>query len=41
LLADDAARGEIERAARVRMERDYSWDAIGDAQARLYETIVS
>ena len=36
LLADDARRAEIERAARIRVERDFSWDHIARRQSELY-----
>jgi GT2 family glycosyltransferase/glycosyltransferase involved in cell wall biosynthesis len=39
LLSDGAARARMERAARARVERDYSWDAIGAAQAALYREL--
>jgi GT2 family glycosyltransferase/glycosyltransferase involved in cell wall biosynthesis len=39
LLADSGARSSIERAARARVERDYSWDAIAAAQAAMYRDL--
>jgi GT2 family glycosyltransferase/glycosyltransferase involved in cell wall biosynthesis len=41
LLDFPAARLRIERAARARVERDYSWDAIAQAQAALYRELSS
>lgn len=40
LLCDPAARTRIERFARARVERDYSWDAIGDAQSAWYREMM-
>jgi glycosyltransferase involved in cell wall biosynthesis len=39
LLSDAAARSRLEHAARARVERDYSWDAIAAAQAALYREL--
>ncbi|MCU1234952.1 MAG: glycosyl transferase, family 2 [Candidatus Solibacter sp.] len=39
LLSNEKARAAIELAARARVERDYSWDAISDAQAALYREL--
>ena len=36
LLADPAARGQIEAAARSRVEREFGWDTIATQQQRLY-----
>ena len=40
LLADPADRARIEAAARARVERDYSWDAIARAQSALYRELL-
>jgi glycosyltransferase involved in cell wall biosynthesis len=40
LLAAPADRARIETAARVRVERDYSWDTIGRAQSALYRELL-
>ena len=40
LLAAPADRAHIEAAARARVERDYSWDAIARAQSRLYRELL-
>jgi len=39
LLADPAARVEMERHARATVERDYSWDTIAARQAELYREL--
>jgi glycosyltransferase involved in cell wall biosynthesis len=39
LLSDVAARARIEVAARARVERDFSWDAIAAAQAAMYREL--
>ncbi len=39
LLASPADRARIETAARARVERDYSWDAIARAQSALYREL--
>jgi glycosyltransferase involved in cell wall biosynthesis len=36
LLADPAVRSQIERRARTRVEREFSWDAIAATQSTLY-----
>ena len=41
LLAAPADRARIETAARARVERDYSWDAIARAQSALYRELLS
>ncbi|MGD0774255.1 MAG: glycosyltransferase [Candidatus Solibacter sp.] len=41
LLASPAERARIEAAARARVERDYSWDAIARAQSALYRELLS
>jgi GT2 family glycosyltransferase/glycosyltransferase involved in cell wall biosynthesis len=40
LLAAPAERARIEAAARARVERDYSWDAIAGAQSALYRQLL-
>jgi glycosyltransferase involved in cell wall biosynthesis len=40
LLAAPADRARIETAARSRVERDYSWDAIARAQSALYRELL-
>jgi GT2 family glycosyltransferase/glycosyltransferase involved in cell wall biosynthesis len=40
LLSDDAARAAIERSARTRVERTYSWDAVALAQSALYRSLL-
>ncbi len=39
LLSDAAARARIEVAARARVERDFSWDAIAAAQGTMYREL--
>jgi glycosyltransferase involved in cell wall biosynthesis len=39
LLSDVAARARIEVAARARVERNFSWDAIAAAQAAMYREL--
>jgi glycosyltransferase involved in cell wall biosynthesis len=39
LLDDERERARIELAARARVERDYSWDAIGCAQRAMYKSL--
>ncbi len=39
LLSDDRERSRIELAARARVERDYSWDAIAAAQSAMYKSL--
>ncbi len=39
LLSDVAAQAHIEVAARARVERDFSWDAIAGAQAAMYREL--
>ncbi len=39
LLEDDGERARIELAARARVERDYSWDAIAAAQGAMYRQL--
>jgi glycosyltransferase involved in cell wall biosynthesis len=41
LLAAPAERARIEAAARARVERDYSWDAIARAQSALYRELLA
>jgi GT2 family glycosyltransferase/glycosyltransferase involved in cell wall biosynthesis len=41
LLAAPAGRARIETAARVRVERDYSWDTIARAQSALYRELLA
>jgi GT2 family glycosyltransferase/glycosyltransferase involved in cell wall biosynthesis len=36
LLADPEERGRIERRARARVERDFSWDTIAEEQSSMY-----
>ncbi len=40
LLTDPAARSRIETSARARVERDYNWDTIAQAQSALYRELV-
>jgi glycosyltransferase involved in cell wall biosynthesis len=40
LLASPAGRAHIEAAARARVERDYSWDAIARSQSTLYRELL-
>jgi glycosyltransferase involved in cell wall biosynthesis len=40
LLASPAGRSRIETAARARVERDYDWDAIAQAQSALYRELL-
>jgi len=40
VLSDSVFRARIERNARVRVERDYDWDAIARIQSDLYQGIV-
>ena len=39
LFADSSRRQAIERNARARAERDFDWDAIAQAQAKLYRDL--
>ena len=41
LLNEPAARAAIERAARARVERDYSWDSIARSQSALYRDLLA
>ena len=41
LLNDPDARADIERAARVRVERDYSWDTIARSQSAMYRDLLT
>lgn len=41
LLGDAEARARLGAAARIRVERDYNWDVIAEAQARLYGKLAS
>jgi glycosyltransferase involved in cell wall biosynthesis len=41
LLEAPFDRGHIEKAARARVERDYSWDTIARAQSELYRALIA
>ncbi len=40
LFEDEAARAEMERAARQKAERRYGWDAIARRQAEMYRSLI-
>ena len=40
LLAEPGRRADLERRARLRVERDFGWDAIARRQKRLYDELI-